>query len=78
MYNKYNSEEAVNFAPRCQAKIILADDDVLCNFAVKTMITKLANYNVVACFDGTEVGATSEKERRPVHTTKRTCMKSAW
>ena len=55
LYHKYNVKDQERFNPCKIAKIMLADDDIMNNLAMRTMIEHDGKYQVFSFYNGVEV-----------------------
>jgi hypothetical protein len=66
LYKEYNVNKDKAYNPCTIVKILLADDDVLSNSALRRMIEQDAKYQVTNCFNGVEVRPEMAIDRRSV------------
>ena len=55
LYNKCNVNKATAYNPCTVVKIILADDDILSNLALRKMIEEDGQYQVFSFYNGVDV-----------------------
>ncbi len=65
MFDKYNVKSTDAYNPCNVVKIILADDDVLSNLALRSMIEQAGAYQVFPFYNGVDVSLPSHNTDRP-------------
>lgn len=55
LYTKFNRRDSEYCNPYNVFKIIMADDDIMCNTALKTMLEKLGKIQVYSFYNGVNV-----------------------
>ena len=77
LFNKYNVNKETAYNPCTVVKILLADDDILSNLALRKMIEEDGQYQVFAFYNGVDVGQDGVTSHRPQTSTKNVATKSA-